>query len=274
MITFTDVSKSYGPTRVLGPVSGAIPAGGITSIIGPNGAGKSTLLTIMGRLLEPTTGTVTVGGLDVATTPSKSLATCLAILRQENHLTARLTVRDLVGLGRYPHCGGRLRPADRAHVDQALRFLDLEHLAGRFLDQLSGGQRQRAFVALVLAQDTDYILLDEPLNNLDMRHSVEMMRQVRRAADEMGRTVVMVVHDLNFAAAYSDRIMAMRDGQIVGFGPTAEMMDEHLLSDVFGTTIRIREVDGQKTAILPLAPCTDATLPSAAPLALAEPVAC
>ena len=259
MITFTDVSKSYGTACVLGPVSGSIPAGGITSIVGPNGAGKSTLLTIMGRLLEPTTGNVTVGGLDVATTKSTTLAKRLAILRQENHLTARLTVRDLVGLGRYPHCGGRLRPEDREHVDEALRFLDLEHLAGRFLDQLSGGQRQRAFVALVMAQDTDYILLDEPLNNLDMRHSVDMMRQVRRAADETGRTVVMVVHDLNFAAAYSDRIMAMRDGQIVGFGPVSEMMREELLSDVFGTTIRIREVDGQMTAILPLAPTAVAT---------------
>lgn len=252
MITFTDVSKNYGTSCVLGPVSGSIPAGGITSIIGPNGAGKSTLLTIMGRLLEPSTGQVSVGGLDVATTKSTVLAKRLAILRQENHITARLTVRDLVGLGRYPHCGGRLRPEDRTHVDAALRFLDLEPLAGRFLDQLSGGQRQRAFVALVLAQDTDYVLLDEPLNNLDMRHSVEMMRQVRRAADEMGRTVVMVVHDLNFAAAYSDRIMAMREGQIVGFGEVPEMMDETLLSDVFGTTIRIREVDGQLTAILPL----------------------
>ena len=266
MITFTDVSKSYGNACVLGPVSGIIPAGGITSIVGPNGAGKSTLLTIMGRLLEPSSGTVTVGGLNVATTKSTVLAKRLAILRQENHLTARLTVRDLVGLGRFPHCGGRLKANDRDHVDEALRFLDLEHLADRFLDQLSGGQRQRAFVALVLAQDTDYILLDEPLNNLDMRHSVEMMRQVRRAADEMGRTVVMVVHDLNFAAAYSDRIMAMRDGQIVGFGPVAEMMDETLLSDVFGTTIRIREVDGQMTAILPLeaqAPLTSVTSPVA-----------
>ncbi|MDO5697153.1 MAG: ATP-binding cassette domain-containing protein [Dermatophilus congolensis] len=252
MITFTDVSKSYGSTQVLGPVTGSIPAGGVTSIIGPNGAGKSTLLTIMGRLLEPTTGQVTVGGLDVATTKSTVLAKRLAILRQENHLTARLTVRDLVGLGRYPHCGGRLRADDRAHVDAALRFLDLEHLQHRFLDQLSGGQRQRAFVALVLAQDTDYVLLDEPLNNLDMRHSVEMMRQVRRAADEMGRTVVMVVHDLNFAAAYSDRIMAMRDGQIMAFGEVPEMMNEELLSNVFGTKICIREVDGQMTAILPL----------------------
>ncbi len=253
MITFTDVSKAYGDLRVLGPVSDTIPAGGITSIVGPNGAGKSTLLTILGRLLDPSTGSVWVGDLEVAATKSTVLARRLSILRQENHITARLTVRDLVGLGRYPHCKGRMRPEDVAHVDAALEFLDLRHLAGRFLDELSGGQRQRAFVALVLAQDTDYVLLDEPLNNLDMRHSVDMMGHLRRAADEMGRTIVMVMHDLNFAAAYSDRIMAMADGQIVRHAPVAEVMDEALLSDVFGTPIRIRDIDGRPTAILPLA---------------------
>lgn len=266
MIRFDNVSKIYQGTTVLGPVSGEIRAGGITSIIGANGAGKSTLLTIIGRLLDPTTGSVHVGGLDVARTASATLAKKLAILRQDNHTTARLRVRELVAMGRFPHSRGRLGPEDHAAVARALEFTSLEPLAERFIDQMSGGQRQRAFIAMVLAQDAEVILLDEPLNNLDMRHSVDMMRQVRRAADEMGRTVVMVVHDLNFAAAYSDRIMAMRDGQIVGFGPVAEMMDETLLSDVFGTTIRIREVDGQMTAILPLeaqAPLTSVTSPVA-----------
>lgn len=257
MITFTDVTKTYpgkhGPNTVLGPLTGSIPAGGVTSIVGPNGAGKSTLLTIVGRLLEPTTGSVTVGGLDVSTTPSSELAKTLAILRQENHITARLTVRDLVSLGRFPHSRGRLTPRDVEYVDRSLEFLDLTEFQDRFLDQLSGGQRQRAFVALVLAQDAEYVLLDEPLNNLDMRHSVEMLRTVRQAANIGGHTIVMVVHDLNYAAAYSDNIIAMRDGQIVGSGPVATMMDAELLSDVFGTPIHIHEIDGRPTAYQPLA---------------------
>ncbi|MBY6410588.1 ATP-binding cassette domain-containing protein [Rhodococcus sp. BP-252] len=240
---------SYQDHRVLGPVTGTIAKGGITSLIGPNGAGKSTLLTVIGRLLDPTSGTVTVGGMDIRTTRSADLARHLSILRQDNHITARLTVRELVGFGRFPHSKGRLGPADTEHVDRALAFLELDGLAHRFLDQLSGGQRQRAFVAMVLAQDTDYVLLDEPLNNLDMKHSVLMMKQLRRAADELGKTIVLIVHDINFAAAYSDRIIALRDGIIVTGGTSDEMMQDHILSDVFDTSVRVHTIDGNRTAV-------------------------
>ncbi|RRQ26028.1 ATP-binding cassette domain-containing protein [Rhodococcus sp. Eu-32] len=249
MIEFVDVAKSYQDHRVLGPVTGTIAKGGITSLIGPNGAGKSTLLTVIGRLLDPTSGTVTVGGMDIRTTRSADLARHLSILRQDNHITARLTVRELVGFGRFPHSKGRLGPADTEHVDRALAFLELDGLAHRFLDQLSGGQRQRAFVAMVLAQDTDYVLLDEPLNNLDMKHSVLMMKQLRRAADELGKTIVLIVHDINFAAAYSDRIIALRDGIIVTGGTADEMMQDHILSDVFDTSVRVHTIDGNRTAV-------------------------
>lgn len=143
MIEFTDIRKAYGDTTVLGPVSGRIPAGGITSLVGPNGAGKSTLLTIIGRLAEPTSGTVTVDGLDVHRAPSQDVARTLSILRQENHFTARVTVRELVSFGRFPHSRGRLTQEDRAHIDEALDFLHLGDLQHRYLDQLSGGQRQR-----------------------------------------------------------------------------------------------------------------------------------
>ena len=253
MICFENLTKSYGTSTVLGSpdagLSGEIAAGGITSIIGANGAGKSTLLTIIGRLLAPSTGRVSVDGLDVASTPSATLARKLAILRQENHVTARLRVRELVAMGRFPHSRGRLRADDWAAVDQAIEFLDLGPLADRFIDQMSGGQRQRAFIAMVLAQDAEVILLDEPLNNLDMRHSVQMMQQVRRAADELGRTVVMVMHDLNFSAAYSDQMMALKDGQIVAHGPVREVMRPDLLTGVFGTPVQVMEVDDQLTAL-------------------------
>ncbi len=244
MITLTDVTKSYGALRVLGPVDLEIPAGGVTALVGPNGAGKSTLLTIVGRLTEATTGLVTVGGHDVARTPSKELARVVSILRQENHFLTRLTVRELVGFGRFPHSGGRLTPADRRHIDEAIAFLGLEDLEGRYLDQLSGGQRQRAYVAMVLAQDTDYLLLDEPLNNLDMRHAVGMMKQLRRAADELGKTIVIVVHDINFAAAYADRIVALSSGLVVHEGSPAQIMRSEVLEDVFATPIQVR-ADGE-----------------------------
>ncbi|MBF0672885.1 MAG: ATP-binding cassette domain-containing protein [Salinibacterium sp.] len=254
MITISDVTKSYGDDTVLGPVTGQIEKGGITSLVGPNGAGKSTLMTVIGRLLEPTTGEVSVGGLDVQAAKSRDLAKMMSILRQENHVTARLTVRELVGYGRFPHSQGRLTAADREHVDSALEFLGLEPLADRFLDQLSGGQRQRAFVAMVLAQDTEYVLLDEPLNNLDMKHAVLMMRRLRDAADQLGKTIVIIVHDINIAAAYSDRIIAMRDGCILHSGTAAEIMRDDILTEVFDTPIEVHELAGRPIAVFDALP--------------------
>lgn len=240
MIEVRDVVKEYAGTRVLGPVDLTLPAGGVTALVGPNGAGKSTLLGIVGRLLPATRGSVSIDGHDVASTPSSALAKVVAILRQENHFVTRLTVRQLVSFGRFPHSRGRLTAADHEVVDRALGFLDLTDLQERFLDSLSGGQRQRAYVAMVLAQDTDYLLLDEPLNNLDMRHAVAIMTQLRRAADELGKTVVVVVHDVNFASAYADHVVAMRDGLVVQSGPPLELMTEERLGEVFDTPVQVR----------------------------------
>lgn len=240
MISLTDVTMTYGDLTVLGPVTLDIPSGGVTALVGPNGAGKSTLLTIIGRLATATAGRVTVGGHDVTTTPGRTLARIVSILRQENHFVTRLTVRELVGFGRFPHSQGRLTADDHAKIDEAIAFLDLTELSGRYLDQLSGGQRQRAYVAMVLAQDTDYILLDEPLNNLDMKHAVAMMGQLRRAADELGKTIVIVVHDINFAAAYADRIVALSEGRVVHVGTPGDLMTSTTLEEVFGTPVEVR----------------------------------
>jgi len=240
VISLTDVTMTYGDLTVLGPVTLDIPAGGVTALVGPNGAGKSTLLTIVGRLATATSGRVTVAGNDVTTTPGRVLAKIVSILRQENHFVTRLTVRELVGFGRFPHSQGRLTAEDHAKIDEAIAFLDLTDLSGRYLDQLSGGQRQRAYVAMVLAQDTDYILLDEPLNNLDMKHAVAMMGQLRRAADELGKTIVIVVHDINFAAAYADRIVALAEGRVVHVGTPGDLMTPTTLEEVFGTPVQVR----------------------------------
>ena len=213
MIDIQSVSKRYGDSVVVDGVTLALPAGGVTAIIGPNGAGKSTLLSMISRLLPLSEGRVLVEGLDVARADSRELARRLAILRQDNHLPLRLTVRDLVAWPlsaqrRPAHAGGQgtRRPRHRLPGAGAL--------ADRYLDEMSGGQRQRAFVAMVLCQDTRYVLLDEPLNSLDMKHAVAMMGTLRRAADELGKTVVLVLHDINFASCYADRIVALKQGRV------------------------------------------------------------
>ena len=239
MISLSTVRKNYGDEVTIGPVDLQIPAGGITALVGPNGAGKSTLLTMIGRLLKLDDGVIEVAGYDVSRTASKDLAKIVSILRQENHFITRLTVRQLVSFGRFPYSQGRLTPADEEHISRAIDFFDLRELEGRYLDQLSGGQRQRAYVAMVLCQETDYVLLDEPLNNLDIAHSVTMMRHLRAAAAEFDRTIIVVLHDINFAAAYADYICAMKDGGIAEFGSPEAIMQDGVLSALFNTDISV-----------------------------------
>ncbi len=249
MIVVSGVTKAYGASIVVNDVTTILPAGAVTSIIGPNGAGKSTLLSLIGRLMAMDAGEILVGGLDVARTPGDLLARRLSILRQENHMTARLTVRDLVAFGRHPHSKGRLTPGDRDHIDRALSYMDLTEMGGRFLDELSGGQRQRAFVAMALCQDAEYLLLDEPLNSLDMKHAAEMMKLLRRATRELGKTVVVVLHDVNFASWHSDHIIAMRGGSILRQGPPEEIVTTQALREIYGMDIDVREIDGRRVAL-------------------------
>lgn len=234
---------------VLDDVCINLPAGEVTALVGPNGAGKSTLLAAMARLLTPTSGRVLLDGVNVATAPARDIAQRIAILRQENSLTARLTVVDLVSFGRFPHSGGKLSHHDHNVVKQCLAYLQLDQLQDRYVDELSGGQRQRVFIAMVLAQETNYVLLDEPLNNLDMRHSANMMALLRNVCDELGRTVVLVLHDINIAASYCDRIVGLRDGAVVVNGPAGEVMHQATLEAVFGTQITVHDVAGQRVAL-------------------------
>jgi len=249
LIEISQVSKSYNGTLVVDDVTLRLPAGGIISIIGPNGAGKSTLLSMISRLLPMDKGRVTVDGLDASTTSGDVLARRLSILRQENTVTARLTVRDLVTFGRYPYSKGRPNSEDLKHVEQTICYLGLETLSDRFLDELSGGQRQRAFVAMVLCQNTDYVLLDEPLNNLDMKHSASMMKLLRRAADDLGKTVVLVLHDINFASCYSDHIVAMRDGKVVHQGSPEDLIHSKILGEIYDMEIAVEIINGKRIGV-------------------------
>jgi len=242
MIKIDNAKKMYSDEVKIGPLNIEIPKAGLTSLIGPNGAGKSTTLLMIGRLLDMDEGQIKVANMDVSQSKSEDLAKVLTILRQENHFVTRLTVRQLVGFGRFPYSKGRLTKEDEAIISKYIDFLGLINLENRYLDELSGGQRQRAYVAMVLCQETEYVLLDEPLNNLDVARSVQMMEHLRDVANKFGRTILTVLHDINFAAKYSDRICAMKDGRIVAFGDTKKVMDPEILTDIFETEIEI--IDG------------------------------
>nr|WP_174506341.1 ATP-binding cassette domain-containing protein [Acinetobacter sp. Marseille-Q1620] len=233
MITVQNIHKSYGSKAVLSGVSVEFPAQQITSLIGPNGAGKSTLLMMIARLLEPNTGEILLNKQNVADIPTAEYAKLVATLRQSPGFNLRLTVEELVAFGRFPYSHGALTKFDQQMVNEAIDFLSLDALRHSYIDELSGGQRQMAFLAMTIAQQTDVLLLDEPLNNLDMKHAVQIMRALRRLCDEHGRTVILVIHDINFAANYSDHIVALKNGQLCFSGPTQQVVTETRLSELY-----------------------------------------
>lgn len=239
MIKLTCVEKKYNDEVSIGPVSLDIKEGGINSIIGPNGAGKSTLLMMIGRLLPKDCGKISIAGLDIDNTDPNKMAKTVSILKQENNFISKLTVKQLISFGRFPYSQGRFTSEDVKIIDKYIDFFDLRGLEDRYLDELSGGQRQRAYVAMVLAQETEYVLLDEPLNNLDVARSVSMMKLLRRACDTLNKTFVLVIHDINIAAQYSDRIFAMKNGKLIQEGSVDEVMDGGKLSKIFDTNINI-----------------------------------
>ncbi|MDV7644932.1 ABC transporter ATP-binding protein [Acinetobacter oleivorans] len=249
MIKVSNLSKLYGETIVVDNVSLDIPIGGVTAIIGPNGAGKSTLLSMISRLLNKSSGSVLIDNLNIDKTNTRELAKRLGILKQENHIPLRLTIRELVAFGRFPHSGGQLKANDEAHIQNSIYYMGLQDMENYFLDELSGGQRQRAFLAMVLCQDTNYILLDEPLNGLDMKHAVSMMKVLRKACDELGKTVVMVIHDLNFASCYADTIIAMKNGKVIHNGSPDELIVPDLLSNLYDTSVSVHKINGQRICI-------------------------
>ncbi|MDD0975281.1 ABC transporter ATP-binding protein [Pseudomonas fontis] len=239
MISLSHVYKAYGNQQVLNDVSIEFPPGQVTSLIGPNGAGKTTLLMLIARLQAPTRGELKLGGRSIASIPIRDYAKQVATLRQAPEFNLRLTVEELVAFGRFPYSRGNLTAADHQAIDEAITFLSLQALRLSYIDELSGGQRQMAFLAMTIAQQTDYLLLDEPLNNLDMKHAVLIMRALRRLCDEQGRTVILVVHDINFAANYSDHIVAMKRGAVHCHGPVAQVVNEACLRDLFDLDFEI-----------------------------------
>jgi len=249
MVTIKSVSKSYHEKKVIEDVSLTIEKGTITSFIGPNGAGKSTLISMISRLITKDSGEIVIDGKNINQTKSNELSKKISILKQSNAVNLKLTVRELVSFGRFPYSKGRLKQDDWEKVDEAIDYMELQEIQHKYLDELSGGQLQRAHIAMVIAQDTEYILLDEPLNNLDMRHSVQIMKILRWLVDELGKTIIIVIHDINFASCYSDHIVALKDGKIIKQGPTCDVIDECVLKDIYDMDFNIQNINDQRICV-------------------------
>ena len=235
-LTADALTLAYGGFEVARDLSLSLPDGQITTIIGPNACGKSPALRALGRLLRPKAGAVYLDGHAIHRLPAKEVARRLWLLSQQATAPEGITVEDLARRGRYPHQRFLQPPtrSDHEAVERALALAGVEELRYRPMDQLSGGQRQRAWMAMALAQETPILLLDEPTTYLDIAHQEEILQLVCRLNREEGRTIVMVLHDVNEAAAASDRILAMRDGAIVSDGPPEAVVQPELLREIFG----------------------------------------
>jgi iron complex transport system ATP-binding protein len=235
------VTLAYGDHVVVRDLDLQLTEGSFTAIVGPNGCGKSTLLRALGRLMRPAGGQVLLDGQAIARTPTREVARLLGLLPQAPVAPEGLTVADLVARGRHPHQSWLRQWSrdDEAVVGEALAWTDMADLADRPVDELSGGQRQRAWISMALAQGTDLLLLDEPTTYLDLSHQIDVLELVGRLHAERGRTVVVVLHDLNLAARYAQRLVAMKDGALVASGTPEEVLTEQLLADVFDLEARI-----------------------------------
>ena len=234
IIKAQNISVSINEKEIVHGISLDIPEGKVTAIIGPNGCGKSTTLKALSRIL-PYKGIVTFKGQEMSTLSQREFAKCLAILTQSPQAPSDLTVNDLVEMGRFPHRGflGRAGKDDKEHVEWALEQTGVKEMRYRLLNTLSGGERQRAWIAMALAQRPEVLLLDEPTTYLDICHQLEIMQLITRLNQELGLTVVMVVHDLNHAIMYADHVVVVKAGQLVTSGAPRDIITADLLADVF-----------------------------------------
>jgi iron complex transport system ATP-binding protein len=235
------LSLSYGNRVIVPGIDVAIPTGQITVIVGANACGKSTLLRGLGRLLKPVGGSVLLDGRDIHSLPTREVATRLGLLPQTPTAPDGITVADLVGRGRFPHQRWyrQWSPEDAEAVARALAVTGTTALADRAVDELSGGQRQRVWIAMTLAQGTPLLLLDEPTTYLDLAHQVEVLDLLADLNEDEGRTIVIVLHDLNLAARYAHHLIAMADGRIVAEGAPVEVVTAELVEEVFGLPCRV-----------------------------------
>ena len=253
MITITDVSHHIGKQQILHNISLALPPSQVIALIGPNGAGKSTLFSVMARLQPLQSGLVSFETAnqvrDIVSCDARSLATTVAMLGQDNQVQGRLRVHELLMFGRYPYHQGRPTVADQQKVDEIIERFELALLANRFLSTLSGGQRQRVLIAMIVCQDTPYLLLDEPLNNLDMYHAGRLMRELRELSHSQQKTVVIVLHDINQAAQFADTVVTMKDGQVMAVGSPIEVITQATIKQLYNVDVTVLTHQGRPVIV-------------------------
>lgn len=249
MISVENLNKSIQDKPILQSIDVTIQKGRLTSLIGPNGAGKSTLLSAISRLIEVDSGQIKLEEESLENFKSNEIAKKLSVLKQTNHTELNITVEQLVAFGRFPYSKGRLTKTDKEKINEALDLLQLQEIKDRNLKTLSGGQRQRAYIAMTIAQDTEYILLDEPLNNLDMKYSVQIMKTLRQLTREVGKTIIIVLHDINFASCYSDDVIAMKDGQLIKAAHRDQVIQPETLKCLYDMDVQIESVNGQRICL-------------------------
>lgn len=241
-----NLSFSYGEHRVIQEMSFSLQKGKITTLIGANGCGKSTLFQLLSKNLKPEEGEIKLYGENLQHIKLKDLAKKAAIVHQYHTVLDDLSVEKLVGYGRIPHrkAGSfRLSETDKEKVEWATEVTKIQKYRNRPVSKLSGGQRQRVWIAMALAQDTDLLLLDEPTTYLDVRYQIQILQLVRTLNKEYGLTIVMVLHDINQALYYSDEIMAMKEGKIIGKGIPEEILTEELLKEVYGVKLPVFTIE-------------------------------
>jgi len=253
MIKLNNISHHIGKQQILHDITLSLPTAQVIALIGPNGAGKSTLFSVMARLQPLQSGQVSFAvdneERDIVSCQARTLAKTVAMLEQDNHVQGRLRVHELLMFGRYPYHQGQPTAADQQKVQEILERFELEPLAERFLSTLSGGQRQRVLIAMIVCQDTPYLLLDEPLNNLDMYHAGRLMRELRQLSHNQQKTVVIVLHDINQAAQFADTVVTMKAGEVTAVGRPADVITKETMKDLYNVDVTVLSHQGRPVIV-------------------------
>ena len=253
MIKLNNISHHIGKQQILHDITLSLPTAQVIALIGPNGAGKSTLFSVMARLQPLQSGQVSFAvdneERDIVSCQARTLAKTVAMLGQDNHVQGRLRVHELLMFGRYPYHQGQPTADDQQKVQEILERFELEPLAERFLSTLSGGQRQRVLIAMIVCQDTPYLLLDEPLNNLDMYHAGRLMRELRQLSHNQQKTVVIVLHDINQAAQFADTVVTMKLGQVTAVGRPADVITQETMKDLYNVDVTVLNHQGRPVIV-------------------------
>ncbi|MCG3841702.1 ATP-binding cassette domain-containing protein [Psychrobacter sp. Ps1] len=253
MIKLNNISHYIGKQQILHDITLSLPTAQVIALIGPNGAGKSTLFSVMARLQPLQSGQVSFAvdneERDIVSCQARTLAKTVAMLGQDNHVQGRLRVHELLMFGRYPYHQGQPTADDQQKVQEILERFELEPLAERFLSTLSGGQRQRVLIAMIVCQDTPYLLLDEPLNNLDMYHAGRLMRELRTLSHSQQKTVVIVLHDINQAAQFADTVVTMKAGEVMAVGRPADVITQETMKDLYNVDVTVLNHQGRPVIV-------------------------